>query len=358
MSLIVWLIKLLLVLGAVWLSLHVLARFFARYYLIERRPDSVHYARTDDDWLVALHRFEPTKRKPRSLPLILCHGLGGNMRLYDFSDHASLCRSLADAGYDVWALELRGAGDSSKPDWLGNYSYHWDFNDYLRYDIPAAVRYVLKQTRKKKLHWIGHSMGGMLMYAYLQTQGAAQIATATAISSPGNLDQFKGISRLAKVVALLPVIRLARLTQFLAPLFNHSSLIGMITGIRLENMLPGQSALAAANCQSNIPVKLLNQFAQWVEAGEISDHKGGYSYTRNLQVIQTPFLFLASEGDMTALSGSVKFVYDAVSSKDKRYVLFGPGSESTAYGHVDILIGENAPTEVFPVIHEWLDQHI
>ncbi|WVZ69207.1 hypothetical protein U9M48_018029 [Paspalum notatum var. saurae] len=46
-------------------------------------------------------------------------------------------------------------------------SYDWDFDHYLEEDVPAAMDYIRKQNVPKdgKLLAIGHSMGGILLYA-------------------------------------------------------------------------------------------------------------------------------------------------------------------------------------------------
>ncbi|CAA7049403.1 unnamed protein product [Microthlaspi erraticum] len=47
--------------------------------------------------------------------------------------------------------------------------YDWDFDNYLEEDVPAAIEYVRAQSKPKdgKLFAIGHSMGGILLYAML-----------------------------------------------------------------------------------------------------------------------------------------------------------------------------------------------
>ncbi|PHT57528.1 Dof zinc finger protein DOF3.5 [Capsicum annuum] len=51
--------------------------------------------------------------------------------------------------------------------------YDWDFDNYLEEDIPAAMEYIKAQTRPKddKLLTVGHSMGGILLYARLSRCG-------------------------------------------------------------------------------------------------------------------------------------------------------------------------------------------
>ncbi|KDP35169.1 hypothetical protein JCGZ_10703 [Jatropha curcas] len=51
--------------------------------------------------------------------------------------------------------------------------YDWDFDHYLEEDFPAAMDYIRTQCRPKdgKLLAIGHSMGGILLYAMLSRYG-------------------------------------------------------------------------------------------------------------------------------------------------------------------------------------------
>src|SRR5689334_6562124 len=92
------------------LALLVYAGFLAaRYFHVARYPDEIHFARTKDEWRVAVSRYRPAKPIGAD-PLLLVHGLGANRYNFDLSDRTSLARYLADAGYDVWVLELRGRG--------------------------------------------------------------------------------------------------------------------------------------------------------------------------------------------------------------------------------------------------------
>lgn len=83
---------------------------------------------------------------------------------------------LSERGHDVWVLELRGHGRSSKlwGKWLssafwpeGNQGATWSVVKYIEQDLPAAVDYVKSVTLAAKVHWVGHSMGGIILYSWL-----------------------------------------------------------------------------------------------------------------------------------------------------------------------------------------------
>lgn len=82
-----------------------------------------------------------------------------------------------------------------------------------------------------------------------------------------------------------------------------------------------------------------------------------YSITKNLHKITTPLFLLSGAADGMAPPGNVQFVFDQVGSTDKTYqnitVLDGALSD---YGHLDLLVGERAPDEVYPLIGKWLEE--
>ncbi|XP_022725645.1 uncharacterized protein LOC111282026 isoform X5 [Durio zibethinus] len=73
--------------------------------------------------------------------------------------------------------------------------YDWDFDHYLEEDVPAAMEYVMAQTKPKdgKLLAIGHSMGGILLYAMLSRCGTIPakliLQLATAFRAQGLCDR-------------------------------------------------------------------------------------------------------------------------------------------------------------------------
>lgn len=70
---------------------------------------------------------------------------------------------LADEGYDVWLGNARGTTHSRKhvkynPDtdrefWM--FSWH----EIGIYDLPAVIDYILEQTARDQLYYVGHSQG-------------------------------------------------------------------------------------------------------------------------------------------------------------------------------------------------------
>ena len=215
--------------GALW----------GRYYHAELDVDEVHYATASDGWKVALHRYLPRGREEVARPVVLCHGLGANRYNFDLGRGPSLARYLRERGYDVWVLELRGAGCSSRPRWLNGRRYTWNFDDFVERDIPAALDRVRMKTGAEQVNWVGHSMGGLVMYAFLQEQGREAVASAVAVSSPGifrNLGPIRPIHRLLKALLVFPAIHFEVLARGVAPLAGRSRLVLHMSGNNPETL--------------------------------------------------------------------------------------------------------------------------
>jgi poly(3-hydroxyalkanoate) synthetase len=47
---------------------------------------------------------------------------------------------------------------SDKPSLLAGRSRWWTIDDYVEKDVPAIIRFVLKETHTQQVHFLGHSM--------------------------------------------------------------------------------------------------------------------------------------------------------------------------------------------------------
>ncbi len=121
----------------------------------------VEYTVTQDEVELGLGRY-PTQGQP----VILMHGFVQNYRVWDFPivQH-NFASYLYKKGYDVWLPCLRGHGSGLVQSGTSNSYDHID--DLAIYDVPAIISFVRTVTKRSPI-WIGHSLGGMIIYMYLQ----------------------------------------------------------------------------------------------------------------------------------------------------------------------------------------------
>lgn len=325
-----------------------------------------HTARTRDGWHIALYRF-PCSQNAHRTPVVLCHGMGSNRRNMDGPGRLSLARYLARRGYDTWVLELRGAGNSTRPNWWNGKRYDWTFEDYVHHDARAALRVVLRETGAEQVHWVGHSMGGMIAYALLMSPAHSKIASAITLGSPtmsqvGHPLLDFGIpfaSLLRYLPARLPSGTFARLASpaaGLVPLLGHRALSDL--GFHESNIDRPLLQILMLTAVDDIPVSLLREFARWYETKSMSDVYAMFDFTEHLERIAAPLFVIAGSKDELTPARDLRRVYERVRSADKEFRIVGrEHGFRTDYSHADLVLGRHAPDDVFPLIYGWLERH-
>ncbi len=133
---------------------------------------------TQDGWRLVLTRYRP-KRQPFfqplfGSPLLLVHGYTQNRRSWS---SGQFVKTMLYFGADLFLLELRGHGKSSvdaqkkrakieKTPLPGDIDHGWDLDSYVLQDLPAAIGMIKRITGSEKVFYCGHSLGGILGYAY------------------------------------------------------------------------------------------------------------------------------------------------------------------------------------------------
>ena len=331
---------------------------------VEEPVSEVIYLDTEDGWQIALHHFGPPEGEPtRGTPLIICHGISSNRYNWDLSEELSFPRYIAELGFDVYLLELRGSGASEKPTWFGEKSYEYSFDDYVLYDLPAAIDYVAATTPGGKVQWVGHSMGTMVMYAYLQRMGSEKIQSVLAVGSPPSL--FDGNESLSLGVSLFPLVDwfyrelpAAVIASLGAPLAHPGWNSPMHILWNYDNVDPDIARIASAHAVDNLSSGVVRQLVGPDLTGEFRSSDGRYNYTQGLSAIEVPIFFVVGALDQLAPPTTMLSAYRRVGSADKRIeILSRANGYLHDYGHVDMVLGESAPAEVFPLLAGWLVSH-
>jgi pimeloyl-ACP methyl ester carboxylesterase len=326
----------------------------------ERTRHRLYYARTRDGWRIALHRYRPTGGATYREPVFLCHGLGSNRFDLD-APGTSLARYLSRAGFDSWVVELRGGGASSRPRFYNRLRFNWNFDDYLYHDLPAALALIHKVTRESKVHWVGHSMGGMLAYAYLAVWNDTSIRSVVTAGSPAFstierplLDWVVGMRILARPINRIPNRILGRLASY-APGLALNSIGHLLCNPR--NMDPRAVKRFLRQSLEDIPVSLVEQFASWYRNKAFRLSYGTFDYREALRHIRVPVLVVAGARDWLVPPHDLRSVFEQLGSRDKHFFLAGKDAGlKENYGHVDLILGTRALSEIFPRILHWLDE--
>ena len=170
-------------------------------------PDRVQneYVRTDDQVDLKLqHLAEPGR------PIVLLlHGLaaqGLSMAPTAQAIHAS------GQGYDVYVGDFRGA--APLPDGMTVYGTHNGLDEYIRYDLPAMLRYIRTHATPEQLQMgitlIGHSLGGVVINGLRSdltrwAEFTPYVRGAVLFGSPANTGDASALSKWVATIASWPL---------------------------------------------------------------------------------------------------------------------------------------------------------
>ncbi|XP_054743582.1 lipase 3-like [Anastrepha obliqua] len=127
-------------------------------------PAEIHHTITDDGYILEIHRI-PRKG---AMPVLLMHGLLDSSATWVMmGPDKGLAYLLYETGYDVWMPNVRGNTYSrNHTKYSTRHAKFWDFtfHEIGKYDLPASIDYILAQTDREKLQYIGHSQGTMTFW--------------------------------------------------------------------------------------------------------------------------------------------------------------------------------------------------
>jgi len=332
--------------------LYCFGAFWAARYRLLLGSDSTHFAVTKDGWRVAVHRYGSGVGNP----VILCHGLGANAYNMDLGPHYSLARYLAAKGLDVWSVDLRGHGASRYRALRTTAPHRFNFDHHVDQDVPAVLDLVSTRTGSERIHWVGHSMGGMVILAYLAKTRDERLASVCGVGSATRFKRTGFIRRLfwlGDIASWLPVFPVHRLGGILIP-FYWGFPISLPTH-EGANTKAKTIRHALSNLVEPIYPGVLAQFILWWRSGEFVSKSGDVDYGAGLRSVSTPVLSITGSRDHMVRSAEATAALGTGSSGLRDSVEMGKAAGSVNdYGHGDLLIGTNASSEVFPTIWEWI----
>ncbi|KNA24183.1 hypothetical protein SOVF_018000 [Spinacia oleracea] len=369
--------------------------------------DELHYVTVPNtDWRLALWRYLPSSNavNARNHPLLLLSGVGTNAIGYDLSPQTSFARHMSREGFDTWILEVRGAGFSMRglesfqglsktgqsqvkdSSWNEKFipmvgdiqrqldlflDSEWDFDQLLKEDLPLVVDYIKMQSNPQdgKLFAIGHSMGGILLYAALSLCGfegrqspfAAVTTLSSALdysSSKSSLELLLPLADPAKALKItsIPIGALLATMQPLASRapFLLSWLNSMISA--QDMMLPEMFDKFTLKNFCTVPAKLLLQLATLFESSGLRDRSGTFYYKDHLHKTNVPILALAGDRDLICPPEAVYETIKVIPEDKITFKVFGEVG-GPHYAHYDLVGGRFAAKKVCPCIIHFLSAH-
>lgn len=309
-------------------------------------PREIHQVTTADGWRLDLRRYPSD-----GPPVLLVHGMSANHYNWDFRPEISLADYLQSHGFDVWVPELRGDQGALPPAGVAH-PRRYTFDDHANLDVPAIVRGVLDATGAETVQWVGHSMGGMLLYTQL-TRAPEQIRAGVAICSPGTFEHPIPIHDLARsarwMVTNRSRIPSRAIGKLIAPFGKVNVLVPQVANPALMDgaMLRGLSAYTL----EDVPGPVAHQAMGWLTSGAFTRVDG----SQWLEPRSTPLLLMGAARDGVVSEADVAAT--CARYPNCEYLRLGREQGfSDDYGHVDPVLGRTARDEVYPHVLEFLQR--
>lgn len=325
--------------------------------------------RADDGFPLTFERFRSADAKDCT-PLMVVHGAGVRAKLFMPPNEKTLVDCLLEQGHDVWLLNWRASIDLPPNPWT--------LDDAAIFDYPAAVRTILQHTGANELKAIVHCQGStsfmMSVVAGLLPEVSLVIANAVTLhpmvpwrslmksryltSSIGKfipyLNPQWGLSAPRGWPTVIDWMVRATHHECNNPVCKHSSFTygsAFPTLWRHEN-LNDQTHEWLKGEFAHVPMTFFHQMGHCIDAGHlVSTGKYGdrlpASFVAASPKTDARFVLLAGEENNCFSAESQAKTFDFLDAWKPGKHAFYP---LAGYGHLDVFIGKNAATDVFPLI--------
>ncbi|MEM9194513.1 MAG: alpha/beta fold hydrolase [Myxococcota bacterium] len=287
--------------------------------------------------------------------VMLVHGFGQNRYAWH-TDQRSFSAYLAADGWDVFNADLRGHGrsrrfGSRRPEVLA---------EYIRHDLPACAREALRLSDHDQIYLVGHSMGGIVSYGAAATSMRDVVAGVASIGSPYRFGHGS--------IFLTSMSKLLRTLRFTGMFDSNPTVPLRLLGRHFQKrrrvwdsrFFPTPLRLwRPGSIEPPILDEYLRRAYDWTtmaialdilkagEEGVLDTRVGRWNYHAAFEWLDLPLLVIAGSHDLLAPPSSVRPAYDLSRSSDRIYREF-------PMGHLDLLVGQSAPSTVWPTLRDWL----
>lgn len=320
-----------------------------------------HRPKTKDGWALDLVRYR-AEGVPTGRPVLLCHGISANGRNMDLDATHSMARWFAARGREAWTMSVRGTGESDRPDPAQGRPLPIRFDHYWQFDLPTAIEHVRQVSGADAIDYAGHSMGGMIAYAYLSQGGTGLHAVAT-LGSPTRLDWGTGLEHLLKTlgpaVASEQIVFPSQLGALLAAPFQTSVDDGPFQRFfyNPQSTDPQTWQRLVRYGTADTSGGVAKQLLALIATSRFTSADGAIDFRADMARIRTPVLVVAGKLDRVAPTPAVKDGYRALGGPRQWLLITRANGSRGEYGHMDLVIGERAGDEVFRPVLDFFNQH-
>jgi cholesterol oxidase len=298
---------------------------------------AVQYFAAPDGTLLRLERRQPANDRG---PVLLFAGVGESSRLFSLdSVGRTLVEFLAGNGFDTWVLDHRGSLEAPRAE-------DYDLDQVAELDLPAALALIAATTASKPVQLVGYGMGAAAAFMAVLGGKAPQVSSLVALE----VGCFIDASTQLKVAAALGI----------SPLEVYGTGVAAAIGKLIFGSPFGaanadqHSAGVVAELVGKPPSAAARQVQAIFRAGRIVNSLGEGVYLAGTGRIKIPVTLVAGAEDRFLLPSGAEKTVNWLLTQD-------PGGRHQCevvqgYGGMDLLVGEGAVRDVFPLILQHLEE--
>ncbi len=263
-------------------------------------------------------------------PILMLHGAMSNGRVFYSQKGRGLACFLARLGFTVYVLDSCGRGLSTPKLSKG---FELGQGEVIREQLPLVQEFILQHTQASKVHWCGHSWGGVLMASAIARYDHLQHSVRSLLTF--------GSKRTIRTRSLKKWLMVDLVWNRLAP--SIASGHGYLAADRWKMGMDNESKASLA------------QSIDWVK-GDWIDHDDHFDYAKAAKTAHWPVSWFIA-GAKDPVLGNPSDVKDMMSECQIPQTQFSLLSRANGYkhdyGHGDMLTHIDCEQDHFPMVGDW-----
>lgn len=311
-----------------------------------------HLISNGDGWLLHLEQvWTDEALRTDAEPVVIIPGYGMNGFIFGFHPRGTPLRgALADAGFEVWTVNLRGQGPSRRSG--TSEPKPPSIETYAGVDLTACIAAIRARTRTEagRVNLLGCSLGGTIAYAHLALQPEHHIARVACVGSPLRWESVHPALQLAlsspellarvrlrgaRTMARLALPLISRFPALLAPYMNAAN---------VDMAAAGELVRTVEDPEPSLNVEI----AHWIRSKDLV--VAGKNVTDAMRGADVPLLLVLANRDgivPTEAADSARRVWGGGVD------VLNVGDDDQWYSHADLFVGNDAPKHVFEPLADW-----
>jgi len=268
---------------------------------------------------------------PQGIPLFLIHGSIENGKIFYSASGKGLAPYLANEGFDVFVVDLRGRGKSTPA--IDRHATH-GLTNTMEEDIPAVVNKIREIKGDVAQHWISHSWGGVSLLGYLA-------------KSSKDVNVKSIVFFAAKRHISIRTWRKFYLIDFLWNIMGRYSVwkSGYLNATKIKMGADNESK------------RCYQETNAWVYQPKWLDWRDQFDYAAALQNIDLPPILSVTGAGDKVLGHPIdcKYFLNELKPKEYEFKILGKGTGNLQdYDHINLLTHPDAARDHFPMAKEWI----